>query len=116
MGGKEGNGATQERREKTYYPTDPDAQATLRTLVFDAGFDAWLHTTGITLNVADQWERFGRYALAHGKSYADWRHAFMNWLTSPYQAQPPAQKTMHQRQEALRQWAEKGMQESQHGS
>jgi Helix-turn-helix domain len=75
-------------KKKTGYPTAPEAQATLRALVFDAAFDAWVRDKGLTIDLSVEWERFTGYGLAHGKEYADWRHAFMNWLTSPYQSKP----------------------------
>jgi CelD/BcsL family acetyltransferase involved in cellulose biosynthesis len=111
-----GKVATQRTRKKTYYPTDPDAQDTLRALVFDAHLAAWVREKGLTLDLAAEWERFASKALAKGYQYVDWRQAFMNWLTSPYQTPNTAPDTLRQRKEALRAWAEKGMQESTHGS
>jgi hypothetical protein len=80
--------ATPRQKKKTRYPTAPEAQATLRTLVFDAAFDAWVREKGLTLDLSAEWERFGSKCLAKGYQYEDWRHAFMNWLTSPYQPKP----------------------------
>jgi hypothetical protein len=82
--------ATPRMKKKTGYPTDPDAQATLRALVFDAAFDTWVRDKGLTLDLGLEWERFGSKALAKGYQYVDWRHAFMCWLTSPYQPKAAA--------------------------
>lgn len=35
--------------------------------------------------IADEAERFVDYALAHRKTYADWRAAWRNWCRSPFQ-------------------------------
>ena len=109
--------AKKEQRTETYFPTDPEAQEVVRLQVFNETFFAWVKDKNITLDLADQWEQFTMHALARGSKYVDWRLAFMKWLKSPYQATgPPAKKTTQQRQEALRKWAEEGMQESSHGS
>jgi hypothetical protein len=103
-------------KKKTGYPTDPDAQATLRTLVFDAALDGWVREKGLTLDIAAEWERFGSKAIAKGYQYVDWRQAFMNWLTSPYQAHGyPARKTNAQRAQELQDWAEQAMKERTRG-
>jgi len=108
--------ATPRTKKKTSYPTDPDAQSTLRALVFDAALAAWAREKGLTMDIAAEWERFGSKALAKGYQYVDWRQAFMNWLTSPYQAhgQPP-RKTNAQRAQELEAWAEQAMKERVHG-
>jgi hypothetical protein len=78
--------ATQERRRKTYYPTDPAMQDTLRRQVLDSALEAWVQSKGLQVDLAAEWEHFERKALAKGYQNVDWRRAFMNWLTSPYQS------------------------------
>lgn len=109
--------AKKEKRTETYFPTDPDAQEAIRLLVFNEALSKWVARKGITLDLDDQWERFTRKALSKGYKYVDWHLAFMDWLTSPYQvATGPQKKTAQERQEALKAWADKGMQETRNGS
>ena len=73
------------RRIKTLFPTDPRAQDALRHTVITPSLHMWIDGRGLTTNLDDQWEAFGRKALANGYKYMDWRAAFQNWLTSDYQ-------------------------------
>jgi hypothetical protein len=93
LGGKrarrDGKVAPQGKRKKTYYPTDPATQALLHAQVLDPALEAWVASKGLTVDLAAEWEHFERKALAKGYQNVDWRLAFMNWLTSPYQTKSP---------------------------
>lgn len=72
------------RSRKTFFPHDTPGQVTLTAHVMDETFQAWALERGFEDEMlATEWERFTSKALANGYKYADWRRAFMNWLTHP---------------------------------
>ena len=73
-------------RRKTYLPNDPIEQGALYRIIVDESFLKWVSVKGLCLNLEDQWEAFTRKALAKGYQYFNWRSAFQNWLTSPFQS------------------------------
>lgn len=76
---------TRTRALKFLLPESQAEQDTLKATILDDTLTAWCTKKGLTFDLDDQWDAFTRKALANGYKYTDWRLAFMNWLTSPYQ-------------------------------
>lgn len=97
-----------EKHRKTPLPDDPAEQDRLYTAICDQALRLWCAAKALALNLDEQWEAFVRDARAHARTYADWRAAFQNWLTSPYRvaavargpSDPAAERAARNREES----------------